>query len=66
MNDFTEQELLEIVALCRNAAKFMDVLEGMAPVNGDPYRINLATISLKAKKAVDVRKRVEVPKVDEE
>ena len=53
MNDFTEQELNEIVAMCKNSQKLMDVLEGMAPVNGELYRINLSTISMKAKKQIE-------------
>lgn len=62
MNDFTEQELREIIGMCKNESKIMDVLEGMAPVNGELYRINLSMISMKAKKLLEAgRKPSEVP-----
>lgn len=64
--EFTEQELSEIVAMCKNSQKLMDVLEGMAPVNGELYRINLSQISMKAKKQLEAAKRAQPAKKEME
>lgn len=64
--EFTEQELSEIVAMCKNSQKLMDVLEGMAPVNGELYRINLSQISMKAKKQLEAAKRAQPAKKEVE